>query len=97
MSTIRVVNIQHPDSVEPNVALKTDGTAVFASGITISGSTNLTVSGTAEFASGTAANPGITFIDDNDTGIYSPAANEIAITTNGTQRLRVDNTGRLGS
>ena len=96
MSTIRVVNIQHPDSVEPNVVLKTDGTAVFVSGITISGSTNLTVSGTAEFASGTAANPGITFIDDNDTGIYSPAANEIAITTNGTQRLRVDNTGQVG-
>ena len=96
MSTIRVVNIQHPDSVEPNVVLKTDGTAVFASGITISGSTNLTVSGTAEFASGTAANPGITFIDDNDTGIYSPAANEVAITTNGTERLRVDNTGQVG-
>ena len=55
MSTIRVVNIQHPDSVDPNIVLKTDGTAVFASGITISGSTNLTVSGTAEFASGTAA------------------------------------------
>ena len=96
MSTIRVVNIQHPDSVEPNVVLKTDGTAVFASGITISGSTNLTVSGTAEFASGTAASPEITFIGDNDTGIYSPAANEVAITTNGTERLRVDDTGKVG-
>ena len=96
MSTIRVVNIQHPDSVEPNVVLKTDGTAVFASGITISGSTNLTVSGTAEFASGTAASPEITFIDDNDTGIYSPDANEVAITTNGTERLRVGNTGKVG-
>ena len=96
MSTIRVVNIQHPDSVDPNIVLKTDGTAVFASGITISGSTNLTVSGTAEFASGTAASPEITFIDDNDTGIYSPAANEVAITTNGTERLRVDNTGNVG-
>ena len=96
MSTIRVVNIQHPDSVDPNIVLKTDGTAVFASGITISGSTNLTVSGTAEFASGTAASPKITFIDDNDTGIYSPAANEVAITTNGTERLRVDNTGNVG-
>ena len=96
MSTIRVVNIQHPDSVEPNVVLKTDGTAVFASGITISGSTNLTVSGTAEFASGTAASPEITFIDDNDTGIYSPDTNEVAITTNGTERLRVGNTGKVG-
>ena len=71
MSTIRVVNIQHSDATEPNIVLEADGTTVFASGITISGGTNLTVSGTAEFASGTVSAPGITFIDDNNTGIYT--------------------------
>ena len=45
MSTIRVVNIQHPDSVDPNVILNTDGT------VTISGLDTISVSGTAEFAS----------------------------------------------
>ena len=96
MSTIRVVNVQHTDATEPNIVLQSDGTSVFASGITISGGTNLTVSGTAEFASGTVSAPGITFIDDNNTGIYEPAANTVAITTAATERLRVDSTGNVG-
>lgn len=96
MSTIRVVNIQHSDATEPNIVLNADGTATFVSGITISGGTNLTVSGTAEFASGTVSAPGITFIDDNNTGIYEPAADTVAITTAATERLRVDSSGRVG-
>ena len=96
MSTIRVVNIQHSDATEPNIVLEADGTTVFASGITISGGTNLTVSGTAEFASGTVSAPGITFIDDNNTGIYEPAADTVAITTAATERLRIDSSGRVG-
>ena len=95
MSTIRVVNIQHSDATEPNIVLEADGTATFVSGITISGGTNLTVSGTAEFASGTVSAPGITFIDDNNTGIYEPAADTVAITTAATERLRVDNSGNV--
>ena len=43
MSTVRVVNLQHPDSVEPNVILNTDGTATFASGVTVSGFNNISV------------------------------------------------------
>ena len=96
MSTIRVVNLQHTDATEPNIVLESDGTAVFASGITISGGTNLTISGIAEFASGTVSAPTITFIDDNNTGIYEPAADTVAITTAATERLRVDNSGNVG-
>lgn len=96
MSTVRVVNIQHTDATEPNIVLEADGTTVFASGITISGGTNLTVSGTAEFASGTVSAPSITFIDDNNTGIYEPAADTVAITTAATERLRVDSAGNVG-
>lgn len=96
MSTVRVVNIQHTDATEPNIVLEADGTTVFASGITISGGTNLTVSGTAEFASGTVSAPSITFIDDNNTGLYSPATDTVAITTAATERLRVDSAGNIG-
>ena len=96
MSTIRVVNLQHTDATVPNIVLESDGTSVFASGITISGATTLTVSGTAEFASGTAAAPKLTFIDDNDTGIYSPAANNLGITTNGTAALTIDSSQQVG-
>jgi len=96
MSTVRVVNLQHPDSVEPNVILNTDGTATFASGVTVSGFNNISVSGTAVFASGNAASPSLTVEDDEDTGVFFPAGNEVAITTSGTQRLRVDDIGNVG-
>jgi hypothetical protein len=95
MSTIRVVNVQHTDATEPNIVLESDGTTVFASGITISGGTNLTVSGTAEFASGTASAPGVTFIDDNNTGIFEPAVDTVAITTSGSEKARINNEGTL--
>ena len=71
MSTVRVVNLQHPDSVEPNVILNTDGTATFASGVTVSGFNNITVSGTAEFASGTVVNES----GHIGIGITNPTAN----------------------
>jgi hypothetical protein len=61
---------------------------------TITGGIHTLTSGV--FASGTAANPSITFVDDLDTGIYASAANEVAISTNGTGRLFVDSSGRVG-
>ena len=62
---------------------------ISASGITISGFSGV-------FESGTAASPSITFVDDEDTGIYSPATNAVAITTSGNQRLLVTEDGRVG-
>jgi len=45
---------------------------------------------------GTAALPGIRFENDTNTGIYSPGADQVAISTNGTGRLFVDASGRVG-
>lgn len=39
---------------------------------------------------GTAAVPGIAFQGDNNTGVFSPGANEIAVVTNGTTAMSVD-------
>ena len=39
---------------------------------------------------GTAAAPGIAFETDPNTGIYSPGADQLAVSTGGTQRLTVD-------
>jgi hypothetical protein len=44
---------------------------------------------------GTASAPAYSFIADPNTGIYSPGANEIALTTDGTQRLVIDSTGNV--
>ena len=51
---------------------------------------------TVPFASGTAGAPSVTFIGDTDTGLYSPSANNVAISTNGTGRLFVDANGNVG-
>jgi len=45
---------------------------------------------------GTAAAPGIAFENDPNTGIYSPGADQVAISTNGVQRAAVDSSGRVG-
>ena len=45
---------------------------------------------------GSAGAPSFSFDGDNDTGIYRPGANQLAISTNGTERLFVDSTGNVG-
>ena len=45
---------------------------------------------------GTAIAPSISFNGDPNTGIYSPGANEVAISTSGSGRLFVDSSGNVG-
>ena len=45
---------------------------------------------------GTAAAPSIAIEGDEDTGVYSPGANPLAISTGGSSRLFVDASGRVG-
>jgi hypothetical protein len=73
----------------------TGTTANFTSGnvTTFSGGTCTITSGV--FASGTATNPSISFITDSNTGLYSPGADQLAISTGGTGRLFVDSAGRV--
>jgi hypothetical protein len=51
----------------------------------------------ANFPSGTASVPSITFDSDLDTGIYNSGANQISFTTAGTERLRIDSAGQVES
>ena len=44
---------------------------------------------------GTAAAPAISFDGDPNTGIYSPGADQVAVTTGGTQRLLIDSAGAV--
>ena len=44
---------------------------------------------------GAVATPSITFTGDLNTGIYSPGADQVAISTGGTGRLFIDSSGRL--
>ena len=73
----------------------TGTTANFTSGnfTNISGGTHTITSGV--FAAGSAASPSITFTGDLNTGIYSPGADQVAISTGGSGRLFVDASGNV--
>ena len=66
----------------------TSGLSATSSVVTLAGPT---VTGVASFAAGSAGAPSITKTGDTNTGIFFSAADEVAITTAGTQRLKVDN------
>lgn len=62
----------------------------------ISGTVGSTTQGRLQFANlGTAAAPLITQISDTNTGIYFPDADTVAISTNGTERLRITGSGDI--
>lgn len=63
---------------------------------TLTPSTALEVVGQASFGDGTAAAPSITNIGDLNTGILFPAADTVAVTTGGSERLRVNSSGNVG-
>jgi len=89
----------------------TGTTANFASGVfttQVSGATVIAPTGTftsltgttATFtsgiiASGTAALPSLAILSDPNTGLFSPGADQLAISTNGTQQATIDSSGRL--
>jgi len=60
------------------------------------GSQTITTTGVVSAAAGAAATPSITFTGDLNTGIWSPAADTVAASTGGSERLRIDSSGRVG-
>ncbi len=77
-----------------------DNNVWFSSGVYFTGTANVT---TGAFAmtdtarilidNGTSLLPGLGVSGDPDTGLYQPAANTLAITTGGVERMRIDGTG----
>ena len=59
------------------------------------GSQTVVTTGIFSAAGGAAATPSIAFTGDLNTGIYSPGADQVAISTGGTGRLFVDASGRV--
>lgn len=57
---------------------------------------DVTTTGSFIGPSGSAALPSYEFIGDPDTGLFSPSANTLSISTSGIERLRVNNSGNIG-
>jgi hypothetical protein len=64
--------------------------------IKIGNATPVVVTGAVAFGDGSATSPAITNDGDENTGLYFPAANTLAVTTNGTRRATFSSDGRLG-
>jgi hypothetical protein len=58
--------------------------------------TLLSVNGVASFGAGTAALPSVAAFGDLDTGMWFPAANTVAFSTGGSERMRIDSSGNVG-
>ena len=54
-----------------------------------------TMTGALGIIAGSASSPSVFISGDTNTGIYSPGADQVAISTNGTQRATIDSSGRL--
>lgn len=96
--------VQRPDNSGSEGFRLSGGNIIFAAapatgadffGVILAGADYVNAGG--NFPSGTASVPSITFNDDLDTGIYNSGANQVSITTAGTERLRIDSAGQIGS
>jgi hypothetical protein len=59
------------------------------------GSQTVQTTGIFSHALGTASAPTVTFTGDTNTGIYSPGADQVAISTNGVNRFQIDASGNI--
>ncbi len=89
----KIVNIANPVATY-DVANKNYVDTQLASYMSMSGGT---MSGPLHVSyAGMAAAPGLIVGSDPDTGIFSPATDELAISSNGTEAFRVNSTGSVG-
>jgi len=68
--------------------------AVTSTGASVTGT--LSATGVSTFAAGTALLPALTTTGDTNTGVWFPAADTIAASTGGTERMRIDSSGNVG-
>jgi len=83
------------------VSRETVGNESRAGNLTVTGAlsvgsvVNPTFTGVAQFPDGSASAPSITNTGDTNTGLFHPAEDTVAISTGGTERVRVDASGRV--
>jgi hypothetical protein len=108
ITTTGVINPALGTAALPSVAFTGDpNTGIYSPGadqvaISTNGTGQLTVSTTAVSSTlavdhplGAVGTPSITFTGDLNTGIFSPAADTLAASTGGSERARIDSSGRL--
>ncbi len=74
----------------------TSGVLAIANGLYASGATRIGSSGNFYAYFGTSSTPGYTFTGGNDVGMFRPSANQLGLSTNSLERMRIDASGRVG-
>ena len=87
-------NVDVPGTLDVTGAATFDSTAAVAGALTVTGVIN--ADGKVKFPAGSASAPSFYFGTDTNTGLYHPAADAVAITTGGTQRVVVNSSGQVG-
>jgi len=81
------------DELDVNIGSGNASLTTIAGNATIT--SDLTVTGVSLFRDGTVSAPAISNTGDSNTGIFFPAADEIAFTEGGAERVRIKNNGDL--
>jgi hypothetical protein len=87
------------DTIDALFTANGTGTSVglnVGSGKTLAVAGTAVISGTLTAADGSAAAPTLAHTGDTNTGIFFPAADTVAASTGGTERLRLDSSGNVG-
>ena len=96
----RAEDIRFATGSNERMRIDSDGSIdIGSTGGASSGNVILSMAGGVGTQNGTAAAPTHTFYSDPDTGMYRAAANTLAFSTGGTERMRLENSGaviRLG-
>jgi hypothetical protein len=87
-------NIDVPGTLDVTGAATLDSTLAVTGATTVTGVIN--ADGKVKFPAGSASAPSFYSGTDTNTGLYFSAADEVSITTGGTQRVVVDSSGNLG-
>jgi hypothetical protein len=94
-TTFATAGINFLTGTTPSQRMRLDSSGNLGLGTT-SPDANLTVNGAASFAAGTALLPSIARSSDLNTGFWFPAADTIAASTAGSERLRITSAGDVG-
>ena len=76
--------------------MRIDSSGNVGIGMTPDAAVRLSVSGQIGTTNGTAAAPTHTFYGDDDTGMFRAAANNLAFSSGGSERMRIDSAGDVG-